>query len=311
MITSQKPASRPWVKWILIPVYLLMIYPLKLRRWLYRYQPEPVEQRYGEPGLHRSRSVVIKAEDGNPQYKIYCPEEMDEACPVIVWGNGSDAQPENYDALLLHLATWGFVVIDSYCRHTGTGREVADTVRYTLQENANPASPFYRKLLIDRIGAVGHSQGATGVLNAGNYLDEPLQTVVTIALPAQMWCEPKDIYEIETQTAALFFMAGTHDFMISPKSSNRSAYAAVRSGQAAVMAMTRAAHHLESMGQGGMHRGYLTAWLRYRLADDSDAAAAFSGEHPELYRNKGWSGVHSQGLKAVNYERRGELACKG
>jgi len=303
MNTSEKPASRPWVKWILIPVYLLVMYALKLQKRMYRYRPEPVEQRYGESGPHRSRSVVIKAEDGNPQYKIYCPEEMNEACPVIVWGNGSDADPEKYDALMLHLATWGFVVIDNYCRHTGTGREIADTARYALQEHVNPASPFYGKLLIDRIGAVGHSQGATGVLNAGKYLERPLQTVVTIALPALKWCDPKDIYEIDTQSAALFFMAGTHDFIISPKSSNLNAYQGVRPNQAAVMAMTRMADHVESMGNGGMHRGYLTAWLRYRLADDSDAAAAFVGAHPELYRNKGWSDVHSQGLKDTHYKK--------
>jgi len=305
MKTSEKPAPRPWMKWILIPVYLISMYALKLRARLYRYRPEPVEQHYGEAGPHRSRSMVIKAEDGNPQYKIYCPEEINGACPVIVWGNGSDADPENYDALLLHLATWGFVVVDSYCRNTGTGREIADTVRYALQENANPASPLYGKLLVDRIGGVGHSQGSTGVLNAGKYLEEPLQTVVTVALPALMWCDPKDVYEIETQSAALFFMAGTHDFMISPKSSNLSAFQAVRSGQAAVMAMTRMADHVGIMGNGGMHRGYLTAWLRYRLADDSDAAAAFTGAHPELYRNKGWSHVHSQGLKDAQYMKEG------
>jgi len=300
MTTSEKPTARPWIKWVVMPAVVLLMYALKLRERLYRYRPEPLERLYRESGPYRSANVVIRDERGRPLYRIDYPEDRPDACPVVVWGNGSDAQPENYGDLVAHLASWGFAVVGNYCRNAGTGKEIADTVGYALRENDRPTSPFYGKLRTDRIGAVGHSQGATGVLNANKYLEKPLQTVATIALPALKWCDAKDAYETESQSAALFFMAGTHDFMISPQASNSKAYDEVRPGQAAAVAMTKCADHLESMGNGGMHRGYLTAWLRYRLAEDGKAAAAFAGKHPEMHRNKGWKHVQTQHLMDVN-----------
>lgn len=300
MTTSEQPTTRPWVKWVVMPVVVLLMYALKLRERLYRYRPEPLERLYGESGPYRSASVVIQDEQGRPLYRIDYPEDRTDACPVVVWGNGSDAQPENYGELVAHLASWGFAVVGNYCRNTGTGKEIADTVGYVLRENDKHTSQFYGKLRTDRIGAVGQSQGATGVLNANKYLEKPLQTVVTIALPALKWCDAKDAYEIESQSADLFFMAGTHDFIISPQASNSKAYEAIRPGQAAAIAMTKCADHLESMGNGGMHRGYITAWLRYRLAEDEKAAAAFAGKHPEMHRNKGWKHVQTQNLMDVN-----------
>ncbi len=296
MTNSEQPTARPWIKWVVMPVFVLLMYVLKLRERLYRYRPEPLERLYGEAGPYRSASVVIHDEQGRPQYRIDYPENRMDACPVVLWGNGSDAQPENYGELLAHLATWGFAVVGNYCRNTGTGKEIADTVNYVWSENDKPTSPFYGKLKTNRMGAVGHSQGATGVLNASRYLEKPFQTVVTIALPALKWCDAKDVYEIESQYSDLFFMAGTHDFIISPTASNSKAYHAVRPRQSAAMAMTKCADHVASMGNGGMHRGYLTAWLRYRLEADGQAAAVFAGQRPELHRNKGWKHVRTQNL---------------
>ncbi|RED65254.1 alpha/beta hydrolase [Cohnella phaseoli] len=296
MTTSEQPTARPWIKWVVMPVFVLLMYVLKLRERLYRYRPEPLERLYGEAGPYRSASVVIHDEQGRPLYRIDYPEDRMDACPVVLWGNGSDAQPENYGELLAHLAAWGFAVVGNYCPNTGTGKEIADTVNYVWRENDKPTSPFYGKLKTNRMGAVGHSQGATGVLNASRYLEEPFQTVVTIALPALKWCDAKDVYEIENQYSDLFFMAGTHDFIISPTASNSKAYHSVRPRQAAAMAMTKCADHVASMGNGGMHRGYLTAWLRYRLEADGQAAAVFAGQRPELHRNKGWKHVRTQNL---------------
>ncbi|BBH25016.1 hypothetical protein Back11_63610 [Paenibacillus baekrokdamisoli] len=305
MTTSEQQPDRPWIKWIIIPVGLILMYALKLRERLYRYRPEPMEQQYGEPGPYRSASLVVNDENGAPLYKLIYPENRNDACPIVIWGNGTNAQPEHYEGLLAHLATWGFTVVGNYCLTTGTGKEIAETVRYVVKENAREASPFYRKLLVDSIGLVGQSQGATGVLNANKYLEHPPQTVVTIALPALRWCDPKDVYDVKTLPTSLFIMAGTHDVMISPKSTNMNAFLNVRAGQPAVMAMTKAAGHLESMGSGGMHRGYLTAWLRYRLAGDNNAAAVFAGKQPELHRNKGWKHIRTQNMNAPNIQEEG------
>ncbi|BBI34806.1 poly(ethylene terephthalate) hydrolase family protein [Cohnella abietis] len=309
MAASENKEAESWTKWVIIPVGLLLMYALKLRALLYRYRPAPLERKYGEPGPYRSASFVISDETGGPLYKLIYPDNRSEASPVVVLGNGTNAQPEHYEGLLEHLATWGFTVVTNYCLNTGTGKEIAETVKFVLEENKKEKSPLYGKLLVDRFGAVGQSQGATGVLNANKYLDQPLQTIVTIALPALKWCKPKDIYETENLESSLFLMAGTHDFIISPKSTNMEALLRANMKLPTVMAMTKTADHLESMGNGGMHRGYLTAWLRYRLADDSIAANVFIGKQPELARNKGWKHIHTRNLTSSNQiQEEGKLA---
>ena len=42
-----------------------------------------------------------------------------------------------------------------------------------------------------------------------------------------------------------------------------------------------------------LHEGdaYMTAWLRHHLADDADAASAFTSDHPEIHNNPRWQDV--------------------
>ena len=48
--------------------------------------------------------------------------------PIISWGNGTGVSPSGYAWLLGHLASWGFVVIASESRNTGSGEEMLEEV---------------------------------------------------------------------------------------------------------------------------------------------------------------------------------------
>lgn len=255
---------------------------------------EPTGQRekvYAAAGPH----AAAQLEAGDQLYRIHYPADLSGNRPVVAWGNGTGAQPKNYEGLFNHLASWGFVVIDSYSKNTGTGAEILASAEYLIAENNNPSSIFYAKIDVNRIGAIGHSQGAAGVLNAHtDYAGGSIfKTVVPIALPSPNLTNPEHKYNTGDVTGSLFLLSGTNDALISPKKSNRQAFDDASDNLPAAMAMAVGAGHNAILNDGGKHRGYLTAWLLYRLTGSTDAREAFVNE---ITTNDTWTEVRTQNL---------------
>jgi len=253
-----------------------------------------IEQRYAQQGSYHVKVEEVKHTNGEALFRIYYPAfQGDESYPVISWGNGTDATPDRYDELLTHLASWGFIVIDSYSKTTGTGKEIVDAIDYLRNENQLADSLFYQKIQMEHIGVAGHSQGSTGVINAHtNYKSGSLiKTVVSIALPDLKHCDPEDVYDTSRITVPFFIMGGTRDFLISPVSTNQLALQSTNASTPVMMGMAKGAAHTAIEGNGGNHRGYLTAWMRYRLFDDQEAMKAFHGDSSEMMHNPNWVDV--------------------
>lgn len=253
-----------------------------------------IEQRYAQQGSYHVKVEEVKRASGEALFRIYYPASQgDESYPVISWGNGTDATPERYDGLLTHLASWGFIVIDSYSKTTGTGKEIVDAIDYLRNENQLVNSLFYQKIQMEQIGIAGHSQGSTGVINAHtNYKSGSLiKTVVSIALPDLKYCDPEDVYDTSRITAPFLIMGGTRDFLVSPVSTNQLALQRTNASTPVMMGMAKGAAHTAIEDNGGNHRGYLTAWMRYWLYDDQEAMKAFHGDSAEMMHNTNWMDV--------------------
>jgi pimeloyl-ACP methyl ester carboxylesterase len=102
-------------------------------------------------------------------YTIFRPACMKdgEKYPVITWANGTCGLTHGYALLLGTVASHGFVVIASNSTWTGQAPTNGVQLRaldYAEYLNASPGT-FSGKLDLDKIGAMGHSQGAgaTGV----------------------------------------------------------------------------------------------------------------------------------------------------
>jgi pimeloyl-ACP methyl ester carboxylesterase len=106
-------------------------------------------------------------------YTIFRPAcfKDGEKYPVITWANGTCGEIIGYAALLATVASYGFVIVAS--NSTWTATAPTDTVQLTaldyaksLNEDSNSA--FYQRLDMDKIGAMGHSQGASATGNASS-----------------------------------------------------------------------------------------------------------------------------------------------
>lgn len=92
-------------------------------------------------------------------------------------------------------------------------------------------------------------------------------------------------------------MSGTRDFIISPSSSNKVEISKANPHIPAMMAMAKGAAHTAIEQDGGQHRGYLTAWMKYRLMDDSQAMTAFMSKDAEILTNQRWKDVYSANMQ--------------
>ncbi len=101
------------------------------------------------------------AADSVPGYQLFYPADLSSdgnRHPVVTFGNGSYATYEEYEALLQHLASWGFVVVVADSSVTGDGTEILGAAQYVVDQNTNAESIFHQRIDTDNIASVGHSQ---------------------------------------------------------------------------------------------------------------------------------------------------------
>jgi predicted dienelactone hydrolase len=107
-------------------------------------------------------------------YSAYHPANWPSTpVPVITWGNGTCAQPEGYGALLRYVASYGYFVIAANDVQVGTANSdgsqpMLKALDYAAAANTDSTSPFYQKLDMTRVGAMGHSQGGGATATASS-----------------------------------------------------------------------------------------------------------------------------------------------
>jgi Chlorophyllase enzyme len=260
--------------------------------------PTAIEDRYqaAGPWAVSSRPVTDAA---GATYVVFHPTDLGTGDhPILTWANGSSATPADYEGLLTHLASWGFVVIASDSGQTGWGTEALAGAIYMVGENGDPASPFHHKLDTAHVGALGHSQGATGAVNATIMSDGLITSTVAVNFVDPIWFNPaSQMPDFDRLTAPVFFATGVSD-ILSTALAQRAYYDRVP-GAAARAGLAGAGHTTIQQPANGF-LGYVTAWLRYTLEGDPVARAAFLSSggdgRPEIETNARWQNQATKNL---------------
>jgi hypothetical protein len=104
-------------------------------------------------------------------YTVYRPATWPSSpVPVITWGNGTCTPPEGYGALLRYVASYGFVVVAANSREVGSGSPapMLHALDFAAAANQDKTSPYYGKLDMTKVGAMGHSQGSGATASAAS-----------------------------------------------------------------------------------------------------------------------------------------------
>ena len=259
----------------------------------------PLEQRY--TGYGDSQIDAYEFSESGHNYKIWYPRALknaNAAFPAVVMSNGSGIRFPAYEASFQHLASWGFVVIGDDVDSTATGQTVSLMVDRLRALNTQPGV-FQNRIDLKRIGVSGHSQGAVGAANAitrssnGRYFSSAYLASMTspTVIENMKW----DTWRYDTSQIKIpvFIVAGTggsDSQSISPLASMLEVFDSLKGNGTTVLARRKDTEHGAMLVNAD---GYMTAWFRYTLLNDSRAAGVFVGANPELRTNtRNWQDVH-------------------
>jgi pimeloyl-ACP methyl ester carboxylesterase len=269
---------------------------------------DPVDAAFTANGPYATTTGVVTI-GGHATYDLFTPSNyraLPFASPIITWGNGTGASPGMYSTLLNHFSSYGFTVIASTLPNTGSGREIDAAAHYLVAQDGQKDSPFFHHLNVREVAAVGHSQGATGVVRAAVADPALITTVITFSLPAEIYSLPNPDCATSADctpkpwllTQPIFFIStlGPEDaFIANPAVEHLDFDDVPRHAAMGVIFQSgsKDADHssIQNTAAGGDPQGelgYPTAWLEYQLLGNAKAAKAFTGANPELEHNSDW-----------------------
>jgi predicted dienelactone hydrolase len=252
-----------------------------------------IEEKYAATGPSAVSRVTVTDATG-AQCEVFFPGDLGEGGrkhPILAYASGTGGTPDGAAPQVSHYASWGYVVTVSYSGATGFGNEAWACTQKAISDNAEAASQFFGKLDTGKVGAFGHSQGATGSVNATLLSGGVIKSTLPISLVnPEFHFPPEQLPHFNEVTTPVFLMAGSADFLTAP--GHQQSYFDQLGGPA-VRAMRKGADH---NGIIAASNAYGVAWFKYTLDGDAEARGAFAGATPELNTNADWE---NQGEKEL------------
>ncbi|MFV0268311.1 MAG: chlorophyllase/cutinase-like alpha/beta fold protein [Draconibacterium sp.] len=244
-----------------------------------------IEARYLAHGTHNNVYFEEETDEVWKKYGIYYLTDLEnsnEKYPVIVMTNGSGVWGSRYIASFEHYASWGFIVIGNEHNTAFAGDSSDASLSYLIEANADPDYVLYRKVDLDNVGIVGHSQGGVGVFNA--ITNQPhvdmYKTAISISPVGEDTANALNwTYQPSKISIPIMIVAGTENDVISLEDLQK-VYSQIASDK--VMSRRSNTNHPEMLYSAD---GYLTAWFMWQLQGDEEAEKAFRCETPELSNN--------------------------
>lgn len=262
------------------------VFPAVSRSYNSKTYPCPVEQKYHENGPYQ---VTVHLID---DIHVFVPDTVHNApLPTVVMVNGTGLKALHYRPVFEHLASWGFVVIGNDDSNAWNGRSAIVSLEKALCQNSMGSSPIYQRIDLDRIGVVGHSQGAMGAINAATQ-DDRFKVLYAASCPQKSLAKKLGwSYSMKTICIPTMLVAGTGwiDRRISPLESLLHLAEELPDTTPMLLGRLNGVEHRFVLHEGD---AYMTAWLRCFLANDADAAAALTNNNLEIFNNPRWQNVN-------------------
>ena len=262
------------------------VFPAVSRSYNRYTYPCPVEQKYHENGPYQ---VTVHSID---DIHVFVPDSAHNApWPTVVMVNGTGLKAMHYRPVFEHLASWGFVVIGNDDSNAWNGRSALVSLDKALCQNSMESSPLYQRIDLDRIGVVGHSQGAMGAINAATE-DDRFKVLYAASCPQKSLAKKLGWnYSMKMISIPTMLVAGTEwiDRHISPLDSLHILAEDLPDTTTMLLGRLKGVEHRFVLHEGD---AYMTAWLRHFLTDEADAAVALTSDNPEILNNPRWQDVN-------------------
>lgn len=255
---------------------------------------------FGGSGRHKAVAVREKS---LPDFVVYRPMNMDaamtvgrpgmfgtgqvnrEKLPVLIFCNGGCMDTSiGYENMLSEIASHGYVVVaigelqmlaqHEKDRHTPSTM-VQKALDWVCQQAADPASPYYNKLDVEKIAAAGHSCGGAQVL--ANAADRRLKTYLILnAGMGKMTMADASAKSLKNlHGPILYLVGGTSDVAWQNAQMD---YKAIKKVPVVLADNTRSGHGgTYEQPAGGANARMVLAWLDWQLKGKQENEKLFIG----------------------------------
>ena len=271
-------------------------------------QAKEVKTRTIDEGGSGQYKAIMASDDAIATHTIFRPQDLSafgkkNLLPVLVWGNGACGNsPWEHLNFLNQIASNGFLVIaigpmpaeGERGRGQSKSSQLIDAINWAIAQNADKESQYYGKLDLDNIAAAGMSCGGLQTLEICK--DERLKTIMicnsglfkasnaSTAVPG-MPMPPKESLK-DIHTPIIYILGGPTDIAYE---NGMDDFATIN--HVPVFAANYPVGHGGTYSQpyGGEFAVVATAWLKWQLKGDTEAAALFKGNPCGLSLREGWT----------------------
>ena len=255
---------------------------------------------FGGSGRHKA---VAAREKSLPDFVVYRPMNLDaamtvgrpgmfgtgqvnrEKLPVLIFCNGGCMDTSiGYENMLSEIASHGYVVVaigelqmlaqHEKDRHTPSS-VVQKALDWVCQQAADPASPYYNKIDVEKIAAAGHSCGGAQVL--ANAADRRLKTYLIMnAGMGKMTMADASAKSLKNlHGPILYLVGGTSDVAWQNAQMD---YKAIKKVPVVLADNTRSGHGgTYEQPAGGANARMVLAWLDWQLKGKQENEKLFIG----------------------------------
>ena len=269
----------------------------------------PIEEKYRKQGPFEPDSRTVDARGDSPGYTLYFPSLHsvaqggpsrdswsipDAGWPLTIVCAGDALDSIRLHSLLMHLASWGMVVVLCDVSDPESANRTATFLREASREKS---SGVLRDVDLDRVGILGLAEGGYGVCRA--ILDSE-GTLNYLAAASLAPIAPRGVFErkdeqratperrivelsmpdgVDESTVPILILGGDKNSVYPPVELD-DVFDKIPADR--VFASRVAADFNATIFE---NNGYATAWFLWKLNGDEAAAKAFAGEAPEIENN--------------------------
>ena len=251
--------------------------------------------------------AIMVSEPSLEAHTIFRPADLTpfgpkNPLPIVVWGNGACANsPWEHVNFLSEIASHGFFVVaigymptlgERYEGPMSTVDQQIEGLDWALAQNADSHSPYCGKLDTKSICAAGMSCG--GLQTLANCADPRLTTIMicnsglfvnpAVAMPNMPMPHKEQLEKIHTPV--LYVLGGEKDIAYG---NGMDDYARIHHVPAYAANYPVGHGGTYARPHGGEFAVVATAWLKWQLKSDAEAAKMFVGNPPLLKKREGWT----------------------
>lgn len=238
-------------------------------------------------------------------HTVFRPQDLSkfggsQKLPIIAWGNGACANsPWEHVNFLSEVASNGFLVIaigplpmaGEEVRGSSKSSQLTDAIDWAIAQNSDKNSPLYNKVDITKIAVSGMSCGGLQTLEAA-----PDKRVTTTVIynsglfvtrgsgVGGMPDLPKEHLK-KLHTPTLYVLGGEKDIAYA---NGMDDYKNINHVPVFVANMDVGHSGTYRQPHGGEFAKVATAWYKWQLKGDKEAAKWFTGNPPGLAADKNW-----------------------